>query len=1300
MTDETTTSDETTMTNETPLTTIKILQCNLRKSNAKTHSLLNDPRSEQFTALLVQEQCWVRKLKSSLMHNTSWTLIESTTKAKQHPRSAIYINKRKLASPFFEQKHLPFSDVTAVVIKTANPKPTLIINVYNPPGKEDSILTPLRQYMHQHVRNNEYHAIIMAGDFNVHHPLWNPPNYTTHEDYADELIHMMADKSMRLLIPPGTITFPGKGRTKGTAIDLVWGNEAAEESVIKCKVSKKNDHGSDHYPILTELDLRPHPENNREDTMPYNYAKTDWDALRLKVTEYLPHLIDANDTNLAPSDLDQYAMEITEAITRAIHETTPRKIICPFSKRWWNDDLTEERKAANRLRNKYRKTGNTWDKRKWRKKQNEYEKNIKAAKERTWREFVQNADERTIWTIKKYIDTVPTPTHIPTLDGDAATNEEKTTKFQTTFFPPPAAANLSDIDEENYPEAVSCNNQITMRQVETAINKLAPDKAPGPDEISNRVLKKNFNVLKYHLLALAQTSVNIGHFPTPFKITTTVVLRKPSKADYTKPNAYRPIALENTIGKVLESIVAEMLSYLTETYELLPRQHFGGRPGRTAEDAMILLSERIHKAWKHKEIYTAVFMDVAGAFNNVHHKRLIHNMRMRRIPEYLSKWATSFLKGRSTQLRFNGVTSTSIPTPAGTPQGSPLSPIFYMYYNADLLDIPRSHGDSLGFIDDIAFGVQGQTDKGNVTQLRRMLEEAEMWRHKHGAQFEKSKYLLIHFTRNKRKTSSAPINMADITIEAKEEARYLGVIFDKELRFKAHLQYVVQKGTKFALAMSNAAKSQWGAQYRYIRQLFIAVVAPRTDYGAIIWHRPNDTNSQSGKQVTELEKIQRTAMKTILGCFRTTSKAAMQVETGLIPPHLRLQSRILRNLSRIQTLPSSHPLKIWMERATAHRDKLTTIATTPTTTPITTMMSIPTTFTSNLEHLTKQFPQHTTPMETIRLHIRPPWWTPTVDIYIEPTKEAAKEYHDATISEHDTCITTACIYTDGSGIDGNIGAAAVCPATATTHYQYLGKETSYNVYAAELCAIKLATDIVRDNPEYTKCVLYTDNQAAITAIVKPGQQSGQSIILSILDAIDELQQQRPGFAMSIVWTPGHEDIPGNEQADCEAKKAAQSNGQLATPFTHSAMKSARNTAIHKSTKAKWEKEWREGKDGGQHLRAITQRPTGDSGPKLYSNITNLSRQELAWLARLRTGHCSLNKYLHRFSIADQPQCPCGNGIETVAHFLLRCRDHDEGREKLRKEVGGEGMSVEKLLGHPKFIKATLNFIKSTGRFTF
>jgi hypothetical protein len=123
----------------------------------------------------------------------------------------------------------------------------------------------------------------------------------------------------------------------------------------------------------------------------------------------------------------------------------------------------------------------------------------------------------------------------------------------------------------------------------------------------------------------------------------TVVFRKPNRPDYTKVKAYRPIALENTLDKVMESIIAEIISYLAETHELLPSHHYGGRSGRSAEDAMMILSESIHRTWREKKIYTAIFMDVAGAFNNVHHERLIHNLRKRRIPYKISSWIASFL---------------------------------------------------------------------------------------------------------------------------------------------------------------------------------------------------------------------------------------------------------------------------------------------------------------------------------------------------------------------------------------------------------------------------------------------------------------------------------------------------------------------------------------------------------------------------------------------------------------------------------------------------------------------------------
>jgi hypothetical protein len=53
----------------------------------------------------------------------------------------------------------------------------------------------------------------------------------------------------------------------------------------------------------------------------------------------------------------------------------------------------------------------------------------------------------------------------------------------------------------------------------------------------------------------------------------------------------------------------------------------------------------------------------------------------------------------------------------------------------DMLDIAKGGGLSLRFIDDIAYGVQGLTDDGNVEKLEDWMKKAEDWKEKHGAQF-------------------------------------------------------------------------------------------------------------------------------------------------------------------------------------------------------------------------------------------------------------------------------------------------------------------------------------------------------------------------------------------------------------------------------------------------------------------------------------------------------------------------------------------------------------------------------------
>ena len=100
--------------------------------------------------------------------------------------------------------------------------------------------------------------------------------------------------------------------------------------------------------------------------------------------------------------------------------------------------------------------------------------------------------------------------------------------------------------------------------------------------------------------------------------------------------------------------------------------------------------------------------------------------------------------------------------------------------------------------------------------------------------------------------SNASVIINEVKIESSKEAKYLGVIFDQELRFKSHLQYIVKNDINAIIALSSIAKTTWGAPYMHIRQLFQAVIASRMDYAAIIWHRSKDDGS-----ITDIIQIRR-----------------------------------------------------------------------------------------------------------------------------------------------------------------------------------------------------------------------------------------------------------------------------------------------------------------------------------------------------------------------------------------------------------------------------------------------------------
>ena len=157
------------------------------------------------------------------------------------------------------------------------------------------------------------------------------------------------------------------------------------------------------------------------------------------------------------------------------------------------------------------------------------------------------------------------------------------------------------------------------------------------------------------------------------------------------------------------------------------------------------------------------------------------------------------------------------------------------------------------------------------------------------------------------------------------------------------------------------------------------------------------------------------------------------------------------------------------------------------------------------------------------------------DIYINNDAEKARSRHDREFATE----KSIAIYTDGSGIDGEIVAAAVCTLTQQTRSVYMGIGASSTVYAAELQGIYLALQIALDytdqGGEGQNFAIYTDNQAAIQSITKAERRLGAYILEEIAEHVQRLQDR--GKPVVARWIPARMGTPGNEMADKAAKKA-------------------------------------------------------------------------------------------------------------------------------------------------------------------
>src|ERR1700712_2277321 len=1106
---------------------LRILQLNIWRSKAGMEALINDPKTNDLDILLIQEPP-VSAYATHVNHRL-WQLYKPTHQDEEvRNRSVIYVNKR-IATSGHRQIQCNSPDVTAVQVWTDQVQ-MLIFSVYIPPIKyrqiseEISMQTTLNE-IEKSIRSTKDTSkstrLTLAGDFNRHHPAWSNQIVNTFLlRHAEELLSFIQELGLQWCLPSGTPTYwshsqPGRNST----IDLTLTD--TPEKVLKCQLYHDN-YGSDHRGTFSEWDLQPLLAPTQRSRRAFDRAE--WD----NIGKCIQTAIDPSQEIRTKTQLEERVNKLIQATSIAVEEHTPLTRSSPYSKRWFTPDLKTQQREVNKTRRTWQESCASKGKdhphtrtlfTEMSTKRRVWTRTIGKVKATHWKEFLDTASAGNLWKAAKYMGPRDNYANIPPLivgEHEIAENNEKAQILLESFFPKMADPIIEDITPTK--EEITWD-PITGLEIERALKAARGNTAPGEDNLPTLVWKNTWKYISQEITKIFTASINLGHYPRKWKTAKIIVLRKPGKPDYALPGAYRPISLLNTLGKVLEAVVARRLSYYAEKFKLLPDTQFGGRPGRTTEQALLILTNAIDRAWLKSKMITLVAFDLKGAFNGVNKHTLEARLKENGIPTIARRWIQSFMEDREASIKFDDFETEVKPLEnAGLAQGSPLSPILFAFFNSDLVNQPVNYkGGSSASIDDYCRWRAGRTAEENIKQIQdEDIPRIEAWAKKTGSIFAAEKTELIHLTRKKKELGKGEIKMSGETIKASPKAKLLGVVFDQELRWKLHVQQIVKRATRTALSMGGL---------RHLRplqmtQLYQACVTPKMDYASTVWHNPG----KDKMHLRSLNAVQRTAMLKILSAFRTVATEALEVESFVPPTDLRLKKRAQNVIANLYTLPQDHPIQKVLEQMKGR----CVLKGDPGKLPLATSIN-------TLE------PNWASHLETINPNPLKPWRQETFEsITIAASKEkAVQQINKINLSE-------IVIYTDASEKKTNLGAAVVLLNHQNKIERFrrigIGSKTHWSIHAAELIAIHhaivMAHTIIQESEtdsQEKSVTIASDRRSALQSIQNPANKPGQHIIHSILQSAEELKAK--GAKIKLLWIPAHQGIAGNEIADKLAKTA-------------------------------------------------------------------------------------------------------------------------------------------------------------------
>ncbi|GBM35555.1 putative RNA-directed DNA polymerase from transposon X-element, partial [Araneus ventricosus] len=539
-------------------------------------------------------------------------------------------------------------DATIVEIKIGSHPPIKIISAYARGGMTGWFpLADLQKLL------NSGPNVIIAGNLNAAHIAWNSPRTSF---YGRKLFnYLQGINGIKVLAPnfPTHINL----NTWDTVIDLA----ILKRILFHSQIRVKNYLNSDHLPVILTLDTGIFPIYSPEQ------FSTNWDNFRhiLSFKPLPPCKITCDD------DADNAVGCLSKILKEALAEASTQKFKDPPEK--LPLDIRDKIHLRNYLRRQWQRTRDNEFRREFYRIKDEIVAETKQHLLQKRAEHITSLspESRTLWRRSKLLRKHFPP--IPPLRGEtgypALAPIEKAEVLADSLrkqfepntdpiFDNPIVSGKVHEAVESFANTPHINNlsSVTASEVIDFIKILKPNKSPGLDQISNRMLKNLPLKFILYLTFLMNVLMQNCYFPKCWKTAVVVPIPKPN-SDLSLPQNYHPISLLSCLSKVFESVLLRRLNQFLDDNNIIISEQFGFRKKLSTNHQLVRVTELIHDGFEKSETTGALFLDIAKAFDKIWHDGLLLKLMRLRVSAQLIKILRSYLTSRNFQVRVHHIIS-------------------------------------------------------------------------------------------------------------------------------------------------------------------------------------------------------------------------------------------------------------------------------------------------------------------------------------------------------------------------------------------------------------------------------------------------------------------------------------------------------------------------------------------------------------------------------------------------------------------------------------------------------------------